>query len=108
MSLALSLEIADIREDLAKVAVVSIVEGFVNEKSVLEIILKIVNIPIAGLITLINDCNFLVLLVSREEVKQVYKLDVLKVLTKDNDCMLKLAPWKVELGTDSKASEAGQ
>lgn len=72
-----------------KVSVISIVSNFVNKNSVLEIIPTIVNVPIAKPIMPINDCTFLVLLVSREEVKQVCKVDVMKVSTKDGGCRLK-------------------
>lgn len=49
-----------------KLAVISIVSNFVNKNSILEIIPTIVNVPIAKPITPINDCTFLVLLVSKK------------------------------------------
>lgn len=94
MSVSLSLwpEVSKLRDDLAKVAVVSILDGAMNEKSVLEVLPSIINIPLVGPITPMNDCSFLVPLSSRDQVKEVCKLDVMKVVTKDGLCSLKVAP----------------
>lgn len=86
------------RDDLAKVAVVSILDGAVNEKSVLEVLPFIINILLVGPISPMNDCSFLVPLSSRDQVKEVCKLDVMKVVTKDGLCSLKVAPWSAEFG----------
>lgn len=88
-SLSLSPKIENIREDLSKVAFLSLIEGFVNESSVLEVAPTIINKVLAGLIIPLDDCCFLVLLFSREEVKDVCKLDCFKVATKDGSCTLK-------------------
>lgn len=50
VSLSLSSEVTSLREELAKVAVVSIIDGFVNIKSVIEV-LPIINTPLPGPIT---------------------------------------------------------
>lgn len=55
-----------------------------------------------------NDYTFLVSLASRDEVKEVYKLDVMKMSTKYGGCALKVAPWSAELGADSQAAGVGQ
>lgn len=93
--LSLTPEIDKIQEDLAKVVVLSLVDGFVNEASVLEVAPTIINMALAGLISPLNDCSFLVPLASREKIKEVCKLDNFKVATKDSPCTLKLAPWSV-------------
>lgn len=71
ISIPLSSKIASNREELSKVAILSIVTGFVNVKSILELAHSLINHPLAGLITLMNDCHFLVPLASREVVKEV-------------------------------------
>lgn len=43
ISLPLSLEVTATREELDKVAILSVVEGYVNESSVLEVALAIIN-----------------------------------------------------------------
>lgn len=72
--LALSLEVTCIRVELPKVAVLSLVDGFVNESSILEVAPSIFNLDLSGPIIPLNDCMFLVPLKNREEVKKVYKL----------------------------------
>ncbi|KAH7659788.1 RNA helicase protein [Dioscorea alata] len=88
LSLPLTSESAELRKKLAKVAVVGLVEGFVNENSILEVVPSIINRKIAEPVTPINDCNFLILLDSRAEVKKVVKLGTCKVSTKDGPCVL--------------------
>lgn len=80
------------REELAKVAIVSIIAGFINEKSVIEVLPSIINHQLASPIRLVNDCTFLVLVANREEVKEICKLDIMKVSTKDGGCTLKVTP----------------
>lgn len=108
ISLSLSPEIAKVRNDLAKVAVLSIVEGYVNETSVLEVVPTVLNCMLAGPITPLNECSFLVPLGSRDEVKTVCKLGSFKVATKDGPCTLNIAPWSADLGADGRASGDGQ
>lgn len=87
--MSLSPEITNVREELAKVAVAS---GFVNKSSILELLPSLVNRSLAGPLTLVIESNFLLPLVSREEVKYVCKLGSFKVSTKDGDHVLKMAP----------------
>lgn len=96
------------REKLAKVAVLSIVDGHVNDSSVLDVDLSLINIPLAEPITPVNDCTFLVLLDNRTEVKEVCKLGTFKASTKDGVCSLRLAPWSAELGSEGRAIREGQ
>lgn len=93
VSFSLSPEIAKLRDELAKVAVLSLVDGFMNESSILEIVPSIIDRPLAGPITPLNECNFLVPLASREEVKQDWKLETFRAATKDGPCSLCLVPW---------------
>lgn len=108
LSIPLTPAIEKLREDLAKVVVLSLVEGYVNESSVLEVAPFIINTTLAGPITTLNDCSFLVPLANRDEVREVCKLDSLKVATKDGPCTLKLSPWSAEIGADGRASGSGQ
>lgn len=88
--------------------VLSIVDGHVNESSVLEVAPALINRQLASPITPMNECHFLVLLASREEVKEVCKLGTFKALTKDNICSLLLAPWSAEIGAEGTASSDRQ
>lgn len=91
-----------------KVAVLSLIDGFVNEVSILEIEPSILNLTLIGPITLLNDYTFLVPLKNRDVVKEVCKLGTFKVATKDGPCTLRLSPWSVKLGADGKTSGEGQ
>lgn len=107
LSLSLASEIESLRDELAKVAVLTLVEGYVNEASLLEVAPTIINKSLAGPITPFNDCAFLVPLSSREEVKEVCGLGS-KVATKDGPCMVNLSPWSAEISADGRASGTGQ
>lgn len=52
LSLPLSPEVSDIWEELAKVAVLSLVDGFVNESIILEVMPSIINLDLLEPITL--------------------------------------------------------
>lgn len=95
------------REELGKVAILSVVFGYVNEASVLEVAPSIINKQLAGPLTPLNEDSFLVPLVSRKEVKEVYKLGAFSATTKDGPCTLQLAPWSAESGADGRASGEG-
>lgn len=88
-SIAISLtpEIEKLRDELAKVAVLSLVEGFVNESIILEVAPSIINRALARPLTPLSDCSYLIPLTSKEEVREVCMLDTFKVATKD-DCSL--------------------
>lgn len=81
------------REELSKVAILSIVDGHVNDSSVLVVAPALINVPLAGPITLVNEFNFLVPLASRAEVKEVCKLGTFTASTRDGICRLRLVPW---------------
>lgn len=85
-------------------AILSLVDGFVNNFSGLEVAPTIINRTLVGPITPLNECTSVVPLASREEIKEVYKLDSFKVATKDGPCTLKLSPWSAEIGADGRAS----
>lgn len=108
LSLSLTPETVELREELARVVVLSLEEGFVNEASILAIIPSILNRELVGLITPLNDCAFLVPLARRDEVKEVCKMGSFKVATKDVPCVLKLAPWLAKLGAIGRAVGDGQ
>lgn len=80
------------REDFDKVAILSIIEGVVNEPSMLEVGPALINRPLAGPITPLNKYNFVVPLKIRTEVKEICKLGTFKASTKDGICSLRLAP----------------
>lgn len=82
---------------------VSVVSGFINESSVIEVIPSL-----AEPITPLNDNNFLVPVVTLEEVKALFKVESTKVVTIEGICPLKLSPWMTELGVDGKATGIGQ
>lgn len=108
LSLPLTPESSELREELARVAVMSLEERFVNKASIQEIIPSILKRDLLEPITPLNNCAFLVLLTNREEVKEVCKMESFKVATKDAPCVLKLAPWLAELGAMGRASGDGQ
>lgn len=64
VSISLSLAIAKLREELANVAMISLIDGFVNDSSIIEIIPTIIGCKLAGSVTPFNNCNFLVPLAS--------------------------------------------
>lgn len=107
LSLSLSPETAELREELSKVTVLSLVGRFVNDSSVIDIIPSIINRPLAGPVTPLNDFSLLLPLKSRKEVKEICKQGTFKVMMKDGPCTLKLAPWSAELGADWRASGEG-
>lgn len=77
----------------------SLEERFANESDLLVDIPSIINRDLVGPITPLNDCTYLLLMTSREEVKEIYKMVSFKTLTKDGPCVLKkLSPWLAELG----------
>lgn len=87
-----------------KVAMLSLISGFVNVSSVLEIAPSVINMKLAGPITPLTDYSFLVPLVNREEVKEVCKKGTFKATMKDNLCTLRIAPWSAELCAEDRAS----
>lgn len=93
ISLSMSPEIAKLCEELAKVTVISLVDVFVNKSSIIEATPSIINHSLAGLITSLNDCTFLVPLANREEVKEVCKAGTSRAMTKDGPCTLKFSLW---------------
>lgn len=86
----------------------TLVDGAVNEASIIEMAPSIVNKPLAGPITPLNETAFLVPLASREEMKEVCKLGSFKVITKDGPCTMTMAPWSAEIEADGRASGEGQ
>lgn len=87
--------------------VILLVEGFINEDIILEVIPPIINRNLAGPITQLNECTFIVPLASRVEVKEVSKLGSFKAATKDGPCTLKVSPWLEELGADRRVFGEG-
>lgn len=71
LSLSLSPKMAELRDELSKVVVLSHVARFVNDSSIINIIPSILNIPLAGPITPLNDFSLLLPLKSRKEVKEI-------------------------------------
>lgn len=108
LSIPLPPESGGLREDLAKVAVLSLVEDQANESNLLDVIPSVLNMSLAGPITSVNECTFLIPLASREEVKELCKMGKFKVRTKDGPCELLLAPWSAKLGAIARASGEGQ
>lgn len=88
--------------------VLSLVVGFVNESSILEISPTIINRLLVGPIILLNECTFLVPLASKEEVKKVCNVGASWVITKDGPYALNLSPWSAKLGEDGRALGEGQ
>lgn len=82
--------------------VLSLVDGYVNESTILEVAPSIINHALAEPLTPLNDCMFLVPLKNREEVKEVCKLGMFKMATKDGPCTMKLASYSAELGADGE------
>lgn len=108
LSIPLSPESSDLREELTKVAVLTLEEGFVNESSLLAVIPSLINVSLAGPISPLNDCIFLLPLMNREEVKELCKMGKFKAMTKDGQCVLKIAPWSAEIGAIGRVSGEGR
>lgn len=108
LSLSLSPESYELRKELAKVAVLSIVGGHVNEVSMLGVIPSIINAKLAGPVMPLNETFFLIPFSSQEEVQEVVKLGKFDVVTKDGPCRLNLAHWTVEIGAEGRAAGEGQ
>lgn len=92
ISLLLSPVITAMQKELEKAAILSLIEGFVNKTSVLKVAPLVINKLLAGPITTLNECTFLVPLTSRTNVMDVCKLRSFKVAKKDGSCTLKLSP----------------
>lgn len=97
-----------LREELAKVIVLSIIEGFVNEASILEVIPFVINTKLVGPIMPITENFFFLPFTRREDVHDVVKLKMIRVKKKDGPCSLKLAYWSAELGDSKRAAVEGQ
>lgn len=107
LSLSLSPESYDLREELAKIVVLSIVGAFVNEESVLEIIPSIINAEQVGSIVPLNELFFLLPFDNREEVREIVKLGMFEARTKDGMYKLNLAYWTAEIGALGRATGEG-
>lgn len=108
LSLSLTPESYELREELAKVVVLSVVRGQVNDGSVLEVIPSIINTKVVGPIVPLNESSFLVPFENRDEVCEMVKMGMFDVMTKDGRCSLNLAHWTAELGVLGRADGAGQ
>lgn len=108
LSIPLTPEIEKVRDDLASVAVLSLEQGHVNDSTLMEVAPSILNRTLAGPITPLTDCSFLVPLANREEVRDVCKLGNFTIVIKDGPCTLKLAPWSAEIGAVGRTSGSGQ
>lgn len=107
LSLSLSPESYDLRDELAKLSVLTIVGGFVNEGSILEIIPSIINVKLAGPIVPLNEFSFLLLFDNKEVVREVVKMGTFEARTKDGLCKLNLAHWTAEIGALGRATGEG-
>lgn len=107
LSLSLSPESEKLREELANVAVLSLEDGYINDVDLLAVIPSIINIDLAGPITPLNDCNFLLPMSCREEVKEICKLGAFTANTKVGPCKLRISAWSAELGAMGRASGEG-
>lgn len=108
LSLSLSPESDALREDLAKVAVLSIVGGYDNEGSVLEVVPSLINVNPAGPILPLNENSCLIPFANRDEVREVVNLGTFDAITKDGPCVLRLANWTAEIGAEGRAVDDGQ
>lgn len=108
LSLSLSLESYELREELAKVTVLSLVRGNVNEGSVLEVKPSVIATKIAGPIVPLNESSFLIPFENRNKMREVVKLGTFDVMIKDGKCTVNLAHWMAELGALGRADGDGQ
>lgn len=88
LSIALSPESEKLRKELARVAVLTLTQGFVNEVNLLAVIPSIINKKLASPATPLNDCTFLLPMESREEFKDLCKLGS---ETKNGPCILNIS-----------------
>lgn len=107
LSISLSPKLEELRDDLAKVAVLSLEAGHVNEFCLIEVIPSLINKDLAGPITPINDDTYFLPTGCREDVNELCKLGSFTASTSDGPCKLKIAPWSVELGSMGRASGEG-
>lgn len=108
LSLSLSPESYELREELAKVTVLSLVRGNVNEGSVLEVMPSVIATKIAGPIVPLNESSFLIPFENRNKMREVVKLGTFDVMIKDGKCTVNLAHWMAELGALGRADGDGQ
>lgn len=78
----------ELREELAKIAVLSVVSGYVNEGSVLDVIPSILSTKLAGPPVPLNEAAFLLPFENRNKVREVVKLGTFDAMTKDGKCKL--------------------
>lgn len=74
----------------------------------LVVLPSIFNRELAGPVTPLNDCHFLLPMGSREEMKELCQLGTFLAVTKDGPCVLNLSPWSAELGATGRALGDGQ
>lgn len=108
LSLPLISEITTVREELSKVAVLTLLSGYITDSALGEVLPSIINCSLAGSLTAVNDISYLVPLSSRAEVKEVCMLDVVTLATKDGRCTARIAPWSAEMGATDRAAGEGQ
>lgn len=108
LSLPLSLESYELREELVKVAVLFMMGGFVNEECVMEIIPSILSSKMAGPIMALKETSFLIPFESRDEVREMVKLGTFEAMTKDGKCQLSMVHWTAEFGALGRVDGEGQ
>lgn len=108
LSIALSLEVAKIRDEFDSVAILTVSSGQICEKILEKAIPLVLNSSLVRLITPLNDNAYLLPLNSFEDVEKVCKLGIFDLSSKQGLCTLSLSPWSSELGAWGKASVVGQ
>lgn len=108
LSIPILPEASDIRNNLEIVGILSIRKGQISEGVFFDAIPSVLNFPLSGPITLVNDDVFLLSMASKEEVKATCNLGTFKLSSKQGLCSLSISPWTIELGALGKVSGIGQ
>ncbi|KAH7689328.1 Zinc finger CCHC-type protein [Dioscorea alata] len=108
LSIPIPREAEEIRDNLEMVAILSLRSGQISENVLAEAIPNILNIPLKGPITPVNDDNYIIPLGSKDEVKMACSLGVFELSSKQGLCSMSISPWSADFGTLGRASGIAQ
>lgn len=101
-------EASSLRDELESVGILSLRTGQISESVLQDVIPSVLNVPLSGPLTPINDDVYLIPLATKEEVKAACLLGVFELSSKQGLCSMSISPWTAELGALGKASGSGQ
>lgn len=104
LSLPIPPEADEIRDDLENVGILSLRKGQISKGVICDALSSVLNIPLSGPITPINDDSYPIPLASKEEVKKACSLGIFELSSKQGLCSMSVAPWSAEMGALGKDS----